>query len=248
MKVLLMLVMLVAMAGSFSCSKDKVANNGAAPSEETSTNPNEAPSEKTSTNPNEAPTETLPTKDKIDPFVTLGIKSGYLNGQLVPVSDFFTEQGYTIKNGVVFKEDEQILPVSEFLLAQGYFINDGIVYKSEADYLSTLEKIIPGLKFAIGKEDEPGFYDWWDAKKACSKKIPEGTWVLPNQYELNEIYENRVFIGGLNITHGDYPWYWSSTIVYYSGSEAYAVKFDKGSYFFGPLEYEGIRVRCIRRF
>ena len=67
--------------------------------------------------------------------------------------------------------------------------------------------------------DEIDIYNWTDAVAAANNKTTNGytDWYLPSKDELNQLYINRVAIGGFDVigTEPFYtPSYWSSTEVY----------------------------------
>jgi len=71
-------------------------------------------------------------------------------------------------------------------------------------------------------------------------------WFLPSKDELNQLYLNRVAIGGFETTRDPlYPWYWSSSEG--SSGNAWYQYFVSGDQF-SASKYTTLRVRAVRAF
>lgn len=108
-------------------------------------------------------------------------------------------------------------------------------------------EIDSGGPLYVALADEVGSYSWQAAKDRCAAKAEEDGcgWYLPNEDELNDLYQYRDMIGGFDQSSG-FPesYYWSSTEV--DGSHA------RGRYFNRPLadyatKSHMVSCRCVRR-
>lgn len=94
---------------------------------------------------------------------------------------------------------------------------------------------------------DSGNQNWYNAETTCTNlnAYSHSDWYLPNLSELNQLYSNRISIGGFNTT-GSYPlgWYWSSSSS--SGTQATMKKFSDG---FEVLNEKtnAFPFRCVRR-
>jgi hypothetical protein len=86
------------------------------------------------------------------------------------------------------------------------------------------------------------------AARYCNDLVAHGRsdWYLPAQDELNVLYQNRMTIGGFNLT-GSFMlgWYWSSSES--ASGDARAQNFDSGDQFNYFYEGDALSVRCVRR-
>ena len=113
-------------------------------------------------------------------------------------------------NGIFFN---QIPPSIGQVLAGGKVAY--ILTSSDAGYDSTLIKGI----VAAEADEAGGSINWYAATASIDNKTTNGytDWYLPSKDELNQLYINRVAIGGFDVigTEPFYtPSYWSSTEVY----------------------------------
>lgn len=105
------------------------------------------------------------------------------------------------------------------------------------DYKNIIGIPIETTQFVIAQNDFPKKMNWDDAEKACAA-LGKG-WRLPNENELNTLYENRVKIGGFK--EGDY---WSS-LENRTGIIADTQSFLDGSQNFNDKE-DAYYVRAVR--
>lgn len=83
------------------------------------------------------------------------------------------------------------------------------------------------------------------AARYCDQLVFGGysDWYLPNRYELNLFFNNKDKIPGLNKS-GIY--YWSSTEA--NEGAAWSQRFSDGDQRMSSQSYDGITLRCVRRF
>ena len=93
---------------------------------------------------------------------------------------------------------------------------------------------------SYGKDE--GLFTWNDAKTGCNKLVSNGyrDWFLPNLWQLNQLYHNRVAVGGFAAS-----FYWSSSES--TAGDAWLQYFRNG----GKYQYneaDANRVRAVRTF
>jgi len=83
------------------------------------------------------------------------------------------------------------------------------------------------------------------AARYCDKLSYGGytDWYLPNRYELNLFYTNKVDIPGLDTSSSGY--YWSSSE--YDSANAWVQRLSDGLQYYAHKNY-AYRVRCVRKF
>jgi len=74
-------------------------------------------------------------------------------------------------------------------------------------------------------------------------------WYLPSRDELNQLFHNRVAIGGFHTASDDSDnWYWSSSQYAGNADHAWFQFFDDGDQYYGLGKYVASRVRAVRAF
>jgi len=100
--------------------------------------------------------------------------------------------------------------------------------------------------------DAPGLYSWNSANSYCEALETGGhrDWRVPAKSELNELFNNRVAIGGFNASGSyDASWYWSSTLFAREAGldgHPYLQRFHDGWTDFDNSGAREISLRCVR--
>jgi hypothetical protein len=96
----------------------------------------------------------------------------------------------------------------------------------------------------LSSDKEEGGFTWCDAKAACTTFESNGyrDWFLPNKEQLNQLYLNKLAVGGFVDNH----YYWSSTE--YNEDIAWLQNFTNGTHYVISKTYGLDRVRAVRAF
>lgn len=102
-----------------------------------------------------------------------------------------------------------------------------------------------GQALCVSRTNVSGLFNWGEAMDAC--RIGKGSrYHLPNVAQLNQIYAQRVAIGGLGSQGGIFPFYfWSSTMSNSMDGEASAVHLSTGA-LSSSFTTRAMQVRCVR--